>query len=324
MTSIAHPTTDARSVSWPDVSVVIPCRNEQANVVAIAEAVIRELEPLGISFDIIFIDNGSQDRTVEIIREMCAEDGRIRMIVNTRDFGQMRSPTHGIFQARGRAVIGMCADFQDPPALLPEFVRRWQAGVDIILGVRETEKSGLILSSVRKASYMLASRFGDHAIIPNATGFGLYDRRVVNAIQQMNEPEPFFRGMLVETGFPLVTISYSRPERAGGKSNNNFSALLDFAVAGLTASSKRLLRVPLYVGVLGAFVTLLMAIGGVVAFVFDRPIAGWFIAMVLQAQFALLFGFLGLVGDHVRLISERTRKTPLVLEIERVNFPEDY
>lgn len=308
----------------PDVSVVIPCRNEEGNAEAIAAAVIAELEPTGVSFDIIFIDNESVDRTVEIIRGMCARDPRIRLIVNTRNFGQMRSPTHGIFVARGRAVIGMCADFQDPPALLPRFIERWRAGVDIVLGVRETEKSGVILGAIRGLSYTMARNFGDHAIIPNATGFGLYDRRVVEAIKSMNEPEPFFRGMLVETGYSLETITYARPLRARGKSNNNFLALLDFAVAGLTASSKRLLRVPLYLGVFGALATLIMGLCGVAAFFLGRPIAGWFIAMVLQAQFALLFGFLGLMGDHIRLISERTRRTPLVLERERVNFPASY
>lgn len=313
--------TTPLALDTPDVSVVIPCRNEEGNAEAIAAAVIAELEPLGIVFDIIFIDNESTDRTVEIIRAMCAHDPRIRLIVNTRNFGQMRSPTHGIFVARGKAVIGMCADFQDPPALLPQFIARWWAGVDIVLGVRESEKSGLILGAIRGLSYTMARSFGDHAIIPNATGFGLYDRKVVDAIKAMNEPEPFFRGMLVETGFPLETITYARPLRARGKSNNNFLALLDFAVAGLTASSKRLLRVPLYIGVLGAIATLVMGIGGLVAFILGRPIAGWFIAMVLQAQFALLFGFLGLMGDHIRLISERTRRTPLVLERERVNFP---
>jgi len=308
----------------PDVSVVIPCHNEEANAGAIAAAVIAELEPMGIVFDIIFIDNASQDRTAEIVRDLCARDPRIRLIVNTRNFGQMRSPTHGIFAARGRAVIGMCADFQDPPALLPHFVRRWQAGIDIVLGVRESEEAGIILDATRKLSYGLAACFGDHAIIPNATGFGLYDRKVVDAIKAMNEPEPFFRGMLIETGFPLETISYARPPRARGKSNNNFFALLDFAVAGLTASSKRLLRIPLYLGVLGVVSTVVMGIGGVLAYFLDRPIAGWFIAMVIQAQFALLFGFLGLMGDHIRLISERTRKTPLVIERERINFPVDY
>lgn len=308
----------------PDISVVIPCRNEEENAEAIAAAVIAELEPLEVCFDIIFIDNESGDRTVEIIKRMCAEDPRIRLIVNTRNFGQMRSPTHGIYMARGRAVIGMCADFQDPPKLLPHFVRRWQAGIDIVLGVREREEAGLVLNATRKLSYAIATRFGDHAIIPNATGFGLYDRKVVDAIRALNEPEPFFRGLLVETGYAIETISYQRPQRAGGKTNNNFAALLDFAVSGLTGSAKRLLRVPLYLGVLGGVLTFLMLVGALIAFFLGKPVAGWLIAAVLQAQFGLLFGFLGLMGDHIRQISERTRNTPLVIERERVNFPPGY
>ena len=312
------------SFSIPDVSVVIPCRNEELNAQAIAAAVIAQLESTGVSFDIIFIDNESTDRTVEIIRAMCAADPRLRLIINTRNFGQMRSPTHGIFEARGRAVIGMCADFQDSPELLPEFIRRWQAGTDIVLGVREAEESGLVLSAIRSLSYWMAKSFGDFQTIPNATGFGLYSRRVVDAIKALNEPEPFYRGLLVETGFPLETIPYVRPPRARGKSNNNFFTLLDFAVAGLTGSSKRLLRFPLYLGVVGMVIALLMLVGGALAFVTGRPIAGWLIGSVLQFQFALIFGFLGLMGDHIRQISDRTRGTPLVHERERVNFPDDY
>jgi glycosyltransferase involved in cell wall biosynthesis len=312
------------SFSIPDVSVVIPCRNEELNAQAIAAAVIEQLEPTGLSFDIIFIDNESTDRTVEIIRAMCAQDARLRLIINTRNFGQMRSPTHGIFEARGRAVIGMCADFQDSPELLPEFIRRWQAGTDIVLGVREAEESGLVLGAIRSLSYWMAKSFGDFQTIPNATGFGLYSRRVVDAIKALNEPEPFYRGLLVETGFPLETISYVRPLRARGKSNNNFFTLLDFAVAGLTGSSKRLLRFPLYLGVVGVLIALLMLLGGALAFVTGRPIAGWLIGSVMQFQFALIFGFLGLMGDHIRLMSERTRSQPLVYERERVNFPDGY
>jgi glycosyltransferase involved in cell wall biosynthesis len=309
----------------PDLSVVIPCYNEEENAAAICAAVIAQLEPLDLAFDVIFIDNDSTDCTVEIVRGMCAEDPRVRLIVNTRNYGQMRSPTHGIYQARGRAVIGMCADFQDPPELLPEFVRRWQAGADIVLALRQTEeKSGPVLRAVRGLSYWLARNFGDYPILPDATGFGLYDARVVRATRALAEPEPYFRGMLVETGYRLETIAFPRPPRAAGRSKNNFFALLDFAMSALAGSSKRLLRVPLYIGVFGALMTLVMLIGGTLAFFLDRPIAGWFIAAVVQAELALLFGFLGLLGDNVRIISERTRRTPLVLERERVNFPPDY
>ncbi len=315
MSSIPH--------NAPDVSVVIPCYNEEMNAGPIARAVIEQLEPLGISFDIIFIDNASTDRTVAIIKAMCAADPRIRLIANTRNFGQMRSPTHGIYRATGRAVIGMCADFQDSPELLPHFVARWQAGMDIVLGVREAEKSGLILTAIRGLSYWLARNFGDVQTIPNATGFGLYSRRVVEAIKALNEPEPFFRGLLVETGFPLETINYVRPPRVRGKSKNNFFTLLDFAVAGLTASSKRMLRLPLYLGVVGVVVTFLLLLGGLVAFLTGRPIAPWLIGAVFQAQFSLIFGFMGLMGDHIRQISERTRGAALVLERETVNMGDE-
>ena len=307
----------------PDVSVVIPTRNEEENALPIAEAVIREMDATGLSFDVIFIDNASQDRTVELLRGLCARDPRVRLIVNTRDFGQMRSPTHAIFQARGRAIINMCADFQDPPELIGEFVRRWQAGADVVLGVCASEKNSVGLSAARGTAYWFFERFGDYPVIPNATGFGLYTRQVVREIARLKEPEPFFRGMLVETGFHIATISYPRPPRAGGRSNNNFFALLDFTLSGLAGASKRLVRVPFYLGALGAVMALAMLAGGLLALVLGKPIAGWLIAAVVQAEMALLFVFLGLVGDQVRLISERTRETPLVIERERVNFPDD-
>lgn len=308
----------------PEISVVIPCRNEEDNAPLIAQAVIAQLEPVVRSFDIIFIDNESSDRTVDVVREMCDRDPRIRLIVNSRNFGQMRSPTHGIFCAAGSAVIGMCADFQDPPELLTEFVRIWHAGTPIVLGVRESEKTGPVLRFFRKVSYKLQKSFGDYQVVPNATGFGLYDRKVVNAIKAMNEPEPFFRGLLVETGFDIETIEYRRPPRAGGKSNNNFFTLLDFALNGLAGSSKNLLRAPLYVAFFMGLLTAFCLGGALFAAVFGRSVQLWLLAAALEGQFCLLFGFLGLIGVQIKLISERTRNQALVLEKERVNFPVNY
>lgn len=310
--------------SSPEVSVVIACRNEEENAEAIAAAVSEQLSTVTDSFDIIFIDNGSQDRTVEIVRDMAARDPRVRLIVNTRNYGQMRSPTHGIYQAGGRAVISMCADFQDSPALLPEFVRRWRTGVDIVLGVRESETSGAVLTFMRGLSYRLQKQFGDYAIIPNATGFGIYDRRVVETIKSLNEPEPFFRGLLVETGYTIETIPFSRPTRAGGRSNNNFFTLLDFALNGLAGSSKKLLRAPLYVAFVIGLLTAFTLLGSVYALLTGASVQLWLFAAMIEGQFCLLFLFLGLLGVQVALISERTRNQPLVLERERVNFPPGY
>lgn len=308
----------------PEVSVVLACRNEAANAEAIAAAVIAELESVTDSFDLIFIDNESQDRTVEIIKAMCTRDPRIRLIVNTRDFGQMRSPTHGIYQAGGKAVISMCSDFQDSPALLPEFVRRWRAGSDIVLGVRESETSGALLRIMRGLSYRVQAAIGDYAIIPNATGFGIYDRRVIEAIRSLNEPEPFFRGLLVETGFTIDTIEFKRPQRVGGRSNNNFFSLLDFALNGLAGSSKSLLRAPLYIAFFIGLLTLTCLLASALAAFTGHSVQLWLFAAMLEGQFCLLFLFLGLVGVQIALVSERTRNQPLVLERERINFPRDY
>ena len=307
----------------PEISVVIPCLNEEENAQAISDAVVAELEKIGCAFELIFIDNCSSDRTVSIIRSICERDPRVKLIVNTRNFGQMRSPTHGIYQAKGRAVINMCADFQDPPSLIPAFIRRWQDGAKIVLGVRETEKSGPFLTAFRNLSYALQRKFGDYPIIPNATGFGLYDARVVRSVEALNEPEPFFRALLVETGFPIETVSFKRPARAGGQTKNNFFSLLDFALAGLAGSSRGLLRVPLYVSFVALAVTVLSLFGAIWSAVTDHSPLMWLFAMLLEFQFGLLFLFFGLLGVQIRAISDRTRGTPLVIERERVNFGEE-
>lgn len=305
----------------PELSVVIPCFNEEDNAGPIAAAVIEQLEKVSSSFDILFIDNGSSDRTVEILRALCAADPRIKLIVNTRNFGQLRSPCHALFEASGQAVIGVVADFQDPPELIPQFVERWRAGADIVLGISETKKVSPLLAASRRLSYSLQRKFGDYPIIPNATGFGLYDRKVVQAIAALNEPEPFFRGLLVETGYTIATVPFRRPPRAAGESKNGFLALLDFALSGLAGSSKGLLRVPLYVAFFTSLLTFVTLVGAIVAAVAGGSVRLWLWAGAIEVQFTLLFLFLGLIGVQIRLISDRTRGTPLVIERERINFP---
>jgi glycosyltransferase involved in cell wall biosynthesis len=303
-----------------EISVIIPCRNEEENVEAIAAAVINELKKETTDYEIIIIDNGSSDRTVELARGLCAANPRIKLIVNNKDYGQLRSPTHAIYQTRGRAVIGICADFQDPPDMIGDFIRRWRAGAKIVLGVRAAEASPLHVKLARWLGYRLLDWVADHPIITGATGFGLYDRAVVDALSAWNEPEPFFRGMLVESGFPIETIPYRRPPRERGATNNTFFTLLAFSLSGLSGSSKGLLRVPLYFAAvlfLVSFLTLLAA--AVVAALGHAP-WGLLAAFGIEFLATWLFFFLGLIGDQVRLISERTRHAPLVIEAERVNF----
>ncbi|MFV0624320.1 glycosyltransferase family 2 protein [Sphingomonas sp. ac-8] len=310
------------STPAPELSIVIPCWNEIENVRAITAAVTLEAVRHARSHEIILIDNGSTDGTRDAIRALCAADPRVRGILNTRNFGQMRSPTHGIYQARGAAVIGMCADFQDPPAMIGELVQRWRGGAQIVLGQRRSERTGVLLGLVRRAGYALLGRVADYPVLPNVTGFGLFDRRVVETLRQWHEPEPFFRGMLVESGYPVALVPFDRPERAAGETKNGIASLVGFALSGLAGSAKTLLRLPIPLSIGIALIALLLAAAGIVAAIMGGPagaLLGWSAG---SAMFATLLLFLGLIGDQVRLIAERTRGVPLVVEEDRLNFPD--
>jgi glycosyltransferase involved in cell wall biosynthesis len=305
-----------------ELSIVIPCYNEIENVAAIVAAVTREAERHASSHEIILIDNHSNDGTRAAIHEICAADRRVRAILNNRNYGQMRSPTHGIYQARGAAVIGMCADFQDPPALIGDLVALWRGGAKVVLAQRRSERTGVLLGLVRRTGYAVLRRIADTPPIPNATGFGLYDRAVVDTLRQWNEPEPFFRGMLVETGFPIALLPYDRPDRAAGETKNNIASLASFALSGLASSAKALLRLPILLALSAVIAAVALLLAGLMALLVGGPgwlLFGWGLA---TAMFATILLFLGLIGDQVRLIAERTRQVPLVIEEARLNFPE--
>jgi glycosyltransferase involved in cell wall biosynthesis len=313
-------TSRSLAAERPELSFAIPCFNEEANVVAMYEAVTAEAEKHAASHEIIFIDNSSTDRTRELLRELCARDARVRAIFNNRNYGQMRSPTYAVYQASGRAVIGMCCDFQDPPALIGEMVRQWRAGAQIVLGQRRSEKSGLVLGLARRTGYAFFRRFGDYPLIPGATGFGLYAREVVDELATWNEPEPFFRGMLVESGYRLAVIPYDRPVRAGGRSSNNYYALLNFALSGVGGSAKGLLRLQLIFAIYLCVFAAALGIATLLRFIFHGYSPALLILTFVVGLFSILLLSVALIGDQVRLLAERTRNIPLVIEEERLGF----
>lgn len=305
----------------PELSIVIPCFNEAANVRAICAAVTVQAERHALGHEIILIDNGSTDGTRDIMRAICAEDSRVRVILNNRNYGQMRSPTYGLYQAEGRAVIGMCADFQDPPGLIREFLRQWREGAQVVLGQRRSERASLLLRAARHVGYGFLNRFGDYPVIPGATGFGLFDREVIDTLATWNEPEPFFRGMVVESGFRIALVPFDRPERAAGESKNDFAALASFALSGLAGSAKSLLRLPLFLSFYVGLLAFGLLIAAPVALAFDGPVWALLGLSLGFLIFALLLLFLGLIGEQVRMLAERSRNIPLVIEEERINFP---
>jgi hypothetical protein len=306
----------------PELSIVIPCYNEEENVVAIHAAVKAEALAHARSHEIIFIDNLSSDRTRDLLRAICAADPDTRAIFNNRNYGQMRSPTHALYQTTGSAVIGMCADFQDPPAMIGAFLAQWRAGAQIVLAQRRTEDSAGLLTVIRNLGYHFLASVSDYPIVRNATGFGLYDRAVIDTVSRLREPEPFFRGMVVESGYRLAIVPFDRPARAAGVTKNNWRTIVTFALSALTGSARSLLRAPLYC-VLPALAIALVLTLAAIGMMVSGSVAGWWL-MLVAVQFALaavMLLFLGLMGDQVRLIAERTRETPLVIEAERLNFP---
>jgi glycosyltransferase involved in cell wall biosynthesis len=321
MTEIAA--TRSPGIEAPELSFAIPCYNEEANVVAMYEAVTAEAERHVSSHEIIFIDNCSSDRTRDLLREICSRDTRVRAIFNNRNYGQMRSPTYAIYQAEGRAVIGMCCDFQDPPAMIGRFVEQWRAGAQVVLGQRRSEKTGLLLSTVRRTGYGFFRRFTDTPLIPGATGFGLFDREVVDMLASWNEPEPFVRGMVVESGYRIAVIPFDRPQRAAGESSNGVWTLLNFALSGVGVSAKSLLRLHLVIAIYMIGLAGLLGAVTVVRFLVIGYSPLLLALSVMFGLFAIVLLFLGLIGDQVRLIADRLRNVPLVIEDERLNFPTD-
>ncbi len=306
----------------PILSFAIPCYNEEDNVANICRAVSAEAEQHVASHEIILIDNGSTDSTRQIIRQLCQQNRHIKAIFNSRNFGQMRSPTHAIFQSSGDAVIGMCADFQDPPDMIGELVRLWKDGNDIVLAQRNSEKTSFLLRLVRNGCYRLLAKYADYPAIPNVTGFGLYDRKVVDTIAEWNEPEPFFRGMLVETGYSLKLLPYDRPNRAAGQTKNNYKTLMEFALASMGSSTRNLLRLPLFCAPLFGIAAIVVLSLAIFSILWDGPAILISIIALQLGLFSALSGFLGLIGIQIRTISDRTRNVPLVIEQERLNFSE--
>ncbi len=309
------------------ISVVTPCYNEEGNVRELYEQIRAVFEPLQdkYRYEHIFIDNASKDGTVAELRKLAAADHNVKVIVNVRNFGHIRSPAHGLMQARGDAIIGMASDLQDPPALIPEFLARWEAGFKVALGVRASTEESWPMASVRGVYYRLLGRLSDVDMVPYATGFGLFDREVMDIFRAMADPYPYFRGMLAELGFPIARIPYDQPLRKRGITSNNFYTLFDMAMLGFTTHSKVPLRLATIAGFGLSGLSLFVAFGYLVAKLlfwsqFQMGVAPLLIGIF--ATFSVQLFFLGLLGEYIGAVHTQLARRPLVIEKERINFGE--
>lgn len=307
------------------ISVVIPTYNEEANVIPLADAIVGVLtgELAEYDYEIIFIDNHSKDSTQMKLRQLCRENKRIKAIFNARNFGQMRSPVHGLKQATGDCVIRMCADFQDPVEMIVQFVREWEQGHKIVIGVKKASKEKRIMYWIRACYYKLIRKITDIDHIEQFTGFGLYDKAFVDVVRSLHDPMPYLRGIIAELGFDYKAIPYVQQKRRAGKSKNNFYTLYDYAMVGITSYSKVVMRLATFLGFSVAALSFLAGIFYLVLKImyWDRFSAG--IAPMLIGIFflgALQLFFIGFLGEYVLSINTRVLNRPLVVEEERLNF----
>ena len=307
------------------ISVVVPTYNEQENVVPLTDTLVKIFteELPEYNYEIIFIDNHSKDNTKALIRQICSENPNVKAIFNARNFGQMRSPVYGFKQAYGDCVVRLNADFQDPPSLIPTFVREWEKGHKIVIGIKEKTEEGFFMAFVRRQYYKFLRKITDIGHIENFTGFGLFDKAFVDVVRNIHDPMPYFRGMVAEFGFEYKTILYQRPNRRAGKSKNHFYTLYDLAMIGITSYSKVMLRLASFLGFIIGGLSFLVAL---VYFIMKLVHWDWFrsgIAPLVIGVFFLggvqLF-FIGLLGEYVLAINSRVLDRPLVVEEERLNF----
>ena len=306
------------------ITVVTPCYNEEENVRAMYEEVKRVFAGLpAYRYEHLFIDNASTDRTPDILRALAAEDHGVKVIINTRNFGPVRSPVYGLLQGRGNAVIGLACDFQDPPTMIPQFLEAWEKGAKIVLGVKAGSEENRAMYAVRSSYYSVLARMADLEVVREATGFGLFDESVIEMMRRIADPYPFLRGLVAEIGHDMVRIPYRQPERRHGVSKINFYALYDVAFQGIVSHSKVPLRIATLTGFATAALSMLVALGYLVAKLlfwnqFSLGIAPILIGFFFLSSVQLFF--VGVVGEYVGSIYTQVKNRPLVFEKERINF----
>jgi glycosyltransferase involved in cell wall biosynthesis len=306
------------------ISVVTPCYNEQGNVRELYTEVKKAFAELkDYKYEHIFIDNSSTDNTVNILKEIASTDKNVKIIINLKNYGHLKSPFYGIMQAKGEAVILMVADFQDPPYLIGDFVKNWEKGYKIVAGVKTKSRENPLMFLTRKIYYSLIKSISSSEQIKNFTGFGLYDRSVIEILRQYDERYPYFRGLISELGFEICRIEFTQPKRRKGKSKNNFFTLFDLAMLGMVSYSVLPLRIATFVGSVTAAISFIIAV-----FYFFYKVIFWNGFQVGMAPLVIgifffasvqLF-FIGIIGEYIGVIYTQTKKRPLVIEKERVNF----
>jgi glycosyltransferase involved in cell wall biosynthesis len=308
------------------ISIVTPCYNEEDNIDELYQRIVAVMATLPYDYEHICIDNASTDNTVKKIKELAEKDSRVKLIVNARNFGHIKSPYYAILQSRGDACILIASDLQDPPEMIAAFIKKWEDGYKTVLAVKPESEESSIMFFLRKTYYRFISLISEVPLVQNATGAGLFDRVVIDILRNIQDSYPYFRGLLCEIGFPIATVPFKQPRRERGVTKNNFYTLYDIAMLGITNHSKIPLRLMAMSGFLLSFLSLLVAFIFFIAKLLywdsfqlgTAPIViGIFFFGAIQAF------FIGILGEYIGSIHTQVRNMPLVVELERVNFDND-
>jgi polyisoprenyl-phosphate glycosyltransferase len=311
-------------VSQKHITIMTPCYNEEDNVLNVYNQVREVMVGIGTyDYEHVFIDNSSRDNTVAILKYIAAQDPNVKIIVNSRNFGHIRSPIHALFESRGECVISIVADLQDPPPMIVDMLREWEAGAYCVLGIKRTSEEASLMFWARKQYYKLAERLSSIETIQNYTGFGLYDRKVIELVRSFDDPYPYFRGMIAEIGLPTVKLLYDQPARKFGITKNNWYTLYDIGMLGIINHSKVPLRLATFAGFFGALGSFLLAFGYFLAKLifwshFEVGLAPLLIGVFFVLSIVLVC--LGIMGEYVGAIYTQLQHRPYAVELERINF----
>lgn len=306
------------------ITIFTPCYNEEENIEVLYNRVINVFDKYPkYNFEYVFIDNASTDATLDILKCIAEKDIRVKVIVNTRNFGHIRSPYHGFLQCTGDAVIILVADLQDPPEIISNFIDEWENGHPLVLGIKTKSKENQIMFFIRKLFYSIIKKISNSEQLENFVGFGLYDKKFINVLRLIDDPYPYFRGMVMEYGWNIKTIEYTQEKRTLGKSTNNFFTLYDVAMLGFVNHSKLPLRLSAFIGFFTAMLSFLAAVTYFIYKLiywdnFQVGTAPMVIGIFFFSSIQLFF--IGIIGEYIGAIHTQVRKRPMVIEKERINF----
>ncbi len=306
------------------ISIITACYNEEENVEELYKRVRAVMAAVGrYNYEHIFIDNASEDRTVEVLKRLAAADPNVKVIVNARNFGHIRSPMHALAQAQGDAVIGIVADLQDPPEMIVDLIQGWEEGYSMVLCLKRASEEHSLMFWVRKRYYEMVNRLSSVETFQNFTGFGLYDRRVVDLVKSFRDPYPYFRGMIAEIGLPHKELYYDQPARKRGITKNNFYTLYDIGMLGIINHSKVPLRMMTFTGFGGAVLSFLLGFAYLIyKLLFWRSFSVGIAPLVIGMFFvsSILLVFMGVMGEYIGAIHTQIQQRPYAVERERINF----